>query len=113
MSVRANNLENITKRYLQLHPVNATSGGTFSFKNGLPLIKFDISSSDAPLLLDGGALRLSGTFTSKTGAGAQLAHTDRCYLDGFAGINNMIEMITISSKRLNSVLERITNYYNR
>ena len=111
MSVRANNLDNITKRYLQLHPVNATSGGVFSFKNGLPLIKFDISSSDVPLLLDGGALRLTGNLTVRTGVDAAIAATDLYFVDGFAGINNMIEMITISSKRLNSVLERITNYY--
>tara|TARA_R110002153_G_scaffold271324_1_gene438540 strand:+ start:314 stop:1762 length:1449 start_codon:yes stop_codon:yes gene_type:complete len=113
MSVRANNLANVNKRYLQLHPVNATSGGVFSFKNGLPLIKFDISSSMAPLLLDGGALRLSGNLTAKQGAAGttNLNATQLNFIDNFAGVNNMIEMITISSKRLNSTLERITNYY--
>mgnify|MGYP003659133912 CR=1 FL=1 len=113
MSARVNNLDNITKRYLQLHPVNATSGGVFSFKNGLPLIKFDLSSSVAPLLLDGAALRLSGNLTAKQGAAGDtnLTAAELNFIDGFAGINNMIEMITISSKRLNSTLERITNYY--
>jgi hypothetical protein len=108
-----NNVGAIKKRFLQLHPVNATSGGTYSFKNGLPLIKFDISSSMMPLLLDGGALRLTGNLTARQGAaGTQpLVPTELNFLDGFAGINQCIESITISSKRLNSVLERITNYY--
>ena len=110
---RMNNVAAIKKRFLQLHPVNATSGGTYSFKNGLPLIKFDISSSMMPLLLDGGALRLTGNLTAKQGAAGttNLTNTDLNFLDGFAGINQCIESITISSKRLNSVLERITNYY--
>jgi hypothetical protein len=110
---RMNNVGAIKKRFLQLHPVNATSGGTYSFKNGLPLIKFDISSSMMPLLLDGGALRLTGNLTAKKGAAGttQLVPTELNFLDGFAGINQCIESITISSKRLNSVLERITNYY--
>ena len=110
---RMNNVGAIKKRFLQLHPVNATSGGTYSFKNGLPLIKFDISSSMMPLLLDGGALRLTGNLTARQGAaGTQpLVPTELNFLDGFAGINQCIESITISSKRLNSVLERITNYY--
>ena len=48
-----NNLAEIKKRYLQLRPVNASSGGVYSFRNGLPIIKFDISASMMPLLLDG------------------------------------------------------------
>jgi len=113
MSVRAENLMNMKKRFLQLHPVNATSGGVFSFKNGLPLIKFDVSSSMMPLLMDGGALRLSGRFSAFQGAGGttQLTANEQNFLDGFTGINQCIETITVSSKRLNSVLERITNYY--
>ncbi len=113
MDARMNNVSDIKKRFLQLHPVNATSGGTYSFKNGLPLIKFDISASMMPLLLDGGALRLSGMFTAKQGAAGNtnLTNTELNFLDGLGGINQCIESITISSKRLNSVLERITNYY--
>ena len=103
---------NMRKRFVQLHPVNATSGGTYSFKNGLPMIKFDIASSMLPTLLDGGALRLTGNLTAKQGAAGttNLTATELNFLDGFAGINHCIESITISSKRLNSVLERITNY---
>ena len=110
--LRAQNPMAMRKRYVQLHPVNATSGGTYSFKNGLPMVKFDIASSMLPTLLDGGALRLTGNFTAKQGnAGTtNLTATELNFLDGFAGINHCIESITISSKRLNSVLERITNY---
>ena len=42
---RQSNLANTTKRFLQLHPNNATSGGIFSPRNGLVLVRFDISSS--------------------------------------------------------------------
>ena len=113
MSARASNLNSIKKRFLQLHPTNATSGNIYSFKSGLPLIKFDIASSDVPLFLDGAALRLTGNLTAKQGADANtnLTATELNFLDGFAGINNMIEMVTISSKGTNNVLERITNYY--
>ena len=107
------NLSAIKKRFLQLHPQNATSGGTFSFKNGLPIIKFDISSSQMPLFLDGSSLRLSGIFTAFQGAAGttQLTNTDRNFLDGFCGVNQCIESVTIYSKRLNETLERINTYY--
>ena len=32
------NLQDVKKRFIQLHPVNAASGGQYSFRNGLPLI---------------------------------------------------------------------------
>lgn len=107
------NLMNMKKRFLQLHSVNQTSGGRFSFKNGLPLIKFDISSSMAPLFLDGSSLRLSGKFTAFQGqAGTtQLTNTELNFLDGFCGFNQCIESVTIYSKRLNETLERINTYY--
>ena len=59
------------KRYLQLNPVNASSGGNYSFASGLPLVKFDLSSSENAMFMDG---------------------------------------VTISSKFLNTTLERINNY---
>ena len=109
----AANIESVKKRFLQLHPVNATSGGVFSFKNGLPLIKFDISSSEMPLYLDGSSLRLSGKFTAFQGAAGttQLTNTELNFLDGFCGFNQCIESVTIYSKRLNETLERINTYY--
>ena len=107
------NLLSMKKRFLQLHSVNSTSGGVFSFKNGLPLIKFDISSSQAPLFLDGSSLRLSGRFSAFQGqAGTtQLTNTELNFLDGFCGFNQCIESVTIYSKRLNETLERINTYY--
>ncbi len=115
MDMRQNNLSNITKRYLQLHPINATSGGLYSPRNGLVLIKFDISSSEAPLLLDGSSLRLSGNFTARQVNGGpgnnQIANNELNYVDGFCGVNMAIENVTISSKRLNQNLERINQYY--
>ena len=107
------NIDSVKKRFLQLHPVNSTSGGVFSFKNGLPLIKFDIGSSQMPLYLDGASLRLSGKFTAFQGAAGttQLTNTQLNFLDGFCGVNQCIESVTIYSKRLNETLERINTYY--
>tara|TARA_R110000822_G_scaffold163995_2_gene304238 strand:+ start:127 stop:1590 length:1464 start_codon:yes stop_codon:yes gene_type:complete len=107
------NLQDLRKRYLQLHPVNATSGGVFSFKNGLPLIKFDISSSQMPLFLDGSSLRISGRFTAFQGAAGntQLTNTELNFLDGFCGVNQVIESVNVYSKRLNENLERVNSYY--
>ena len=115
MEMRQNNLANVKKRYLQLHPVNATSGGLYSPRQGLVLVKFDISSSEAPLLLDGGSLRISGTYTARQIVGGpgnnQLANNELNYVDGFCGVNMSIENVTIASKRLNQNLERINQYY--
>ena len=109
MSIRAQNINNLTKKYLQLNPVNATSGGQYSFRNGLPLIKFDIAASALPLLLDGKELRLTGKFTARRGDNNNnFTNTDTNFNDGFCGsVYQCIDTITIASKRLNSVLERI------
>ena len=112
--MRMGNLQNITKKYLQLNPVNATSNGNYSFRNGLPLIKFDIAASALPNLLDGKELRLSGKITTRRGDNnTNLALNATAFNDNFAGnVYQCIDTITIASKRLNSVLERI-NMTNR
>jgi len=111
---RMNNLGNVTKKYLQLNPVNATSGGSFSFRNGLPLIKFDIAASALPNLLDGKELRLNGKLTTRRGDNnTNIDANVTCFNDNFAGnVYQCIDTITVASKRLNSVLERI-NMTNR
>ncbi len=107
------NLASIRKRFLQLNPVNAASGGQYSFRNGLPLIKFDISSSDAPMFLEGNELRLTGNITFRNINGNNLAADDTCFIDSYTGsIASVIDTITVSSKRLNTVLERC-NLYSR
>ena len=106
------NLPFIRKRVIQLNPVNS-NGSSYSFKGGLPLIKFDIASSDIPLFLEGKELRLSGNLTFRKGNAGALAITETNFVDGFTGsIASVIDTITVSSKRLNSVLERV-NLYSR
>ena len=110
-----NNLSDIKKRYLQLRPVNASSGGVYSFRNGLPIVKFDISASMNPLMMDGSDLRITGRLTARKNDGTAiignaLAATETNFIDGFAGISHLIDHVTISSKRLNTVIERVTNY---
>lgn len=105
------NLQDVTKEYLMLNPVNATSGGIYSSKAGLPLIKFDISSSDMPCLMDGSQLRISGKITCKQGDDGAITNTENHFNDGFCGrFSNLVDMVTISSKRLNQVVERVNNY---
>lgn len=100
-----------TKRIIQLNPVNATSSGVYAPSSGLPLIKFDISSFDNTTFLDVKNLRVSGKITYKVPDGTQPLQSSTSFVDGFCGtFANCVEHLTISSKRLNSVLERITNY---
>ena len=107
-------LPNMNKRYLQLNPVNAISSGDYSPSSGLPLIKFDISSTERSTMLDLSSLRINGKvtyFTGTVGTEAQVGGLLNNFRDGFAGdFHNCIDHVTVSSKRLNSVLERVTNY---
>lgn len=109
-AVREANLPNIRMRYLTLNPVNS-NGTSYSFKGGLPLVRFDIAATEVPTLLDGKNLRINGRFTARTGAGAGLTDTQQNYVDGYAGLfANCISNITVASKRLNSTLERVSEY---
>lgn len=105
------NLNEVSKKYLMLNPVNATSGGQYSSNSGLPLIKFDISSADMPTLLDLTNLRISGKITVNTAAGGTITDTHNHFYDGMCGrFSNLVDMVTVSSKRLNQVVERVNNY---
>lgn len=106
------NMMDCRKKYVQLSPVNAVSSGQYSSRGGLPLIKFDISSSKTPMFLNGDELRINGRITSETAAGAALGNTDKNFVDSFCGrFANVIHTVTISSKRLNQVIERVENYW--
>ena len=105
------NLSEVQKEYLMLNPVNATSGGAYASKSGLPLIKFDVSSADMPTLLDCSQLRITGKITVNTSAGGAVTNTENHFYDGATGrFSNLVDMVTISSKRLNQVVERVNNY---
>ena len=109
--IRAKNLNSMSMKYLTLNPVNATSNSTYSFKNGLPLIRFDIASTQAPMLMDGKNLRINGRITYRTGANAKLTSTQNNFVDNYAGLfGACIQNVTIASKRLNQTLERVTMY---
>ena len=105
------NLQEVQKEYLMLNPVNATSGGQYASKSGLPLIKFDVSSADMPTLLDCSQLRITGKITVNTSTGTAVTNTENHFYDGATGrFSNLVDMVTISSKRLNQVVERVNNY---
>ncbi len=107
------NLGDLTVRYVQLRPVNQNSNNQYSYKGGLPLIRFEINDSIAPLMLNASHLRLCGKFTAGKADGtafAQGAALENNYINRFAGVAGMIDNITVSSKRLNSTIERVQNY---
>ena len=99
------------KRYLQLNPVNASSGGNYSFASGLPLVKFDLSSSENAMFMDGRELRITGKLKYEVNAGVAPALNANQYVDGSTGLfAGCLDTVTISSKFLNTTLERINNY---
>ena len=108
------NLGDLNVRYVKLRPVNQNSENQYSFKGGLPLIKFDIGDSIEPSMLNGSQLRLTGRITYKKGDGSALATGSGAlednFINRFNGAAAPVDNITLSSKRLNSVMERITNY---
>ena len=107
----SNNLADITRVNLQLNPVNATSTGEYSPSAGLPLIKFDISSTEIPTQLDLSQLRLNGKVSYFSGTNTALPIGTSNFRDGFTGdFSGCIDHVTISSKKISSVLERVTNY---
>ena len=109
--VRARNLNNLTMKYLTLNPVNGTSSSEFSYRGGLPLIRFDLASSDVPMLMDGKNLRINGRLTARTTGGAKLNPLQNNYLDNYAGaFAHCVQNVVVSSKRLNQTLERVSQY---
>ena len=106
------NLGDLKVRYVQLRPVNQNSNNQYSYKGGLPLIRFEINDSMTPLMLNGADLRLTGKFTAGKAGGAfqQAEPLENNYINRFAGVSAAIDNIVISSKRLNSTIERVQNY---
>ena len=81
----SNNLADITRVNLQLTPVNATSSGEYSPSAGLPLTKFDISSTEMPTQLDLSQLRLNGKVSYFSGTNTALPINTSNFRDGFTG----------------------------
>jgi len=103
----------------EILPLNAPSEGKFSFKNGFPLISFQISQREA--LLDGKSLRLNGKVklmkqdgahinnngnSSQGGGGGNPYNT--CF-DSRIGVASVFQQITISSSD-GRTLEQIRQY---
>ena len=109
--IREQNLSDLTMKYLTLNAVNLTSNSTVSFRNGLPLIRYEIAQTEIPTLMDGKNLRINNRFTGRTTAGAKLNPEQNNFVDNYAGLfGACIQNITVASKRLNQTLERVTAY---
>ena len=91
MPPRSNmSLSGVRKQYIQLNPVNAVSNGVYSPGSGIPLIKFDISSSAAPMFLQGDELRINGKITC-----AGVTNTGKNFVDNFA-VDNCYEELQLN-----------------
>lgn len=103
----------------EILPLNAPSEGKFSFKNGFPLITFQISQREA--LLNGKSVRLNGKIKlmqnnatdinnngNSTSGGGTGSVYNTCF-DSRIGVASVLQQITISSSD-GRTLEQIRQY---
>lgn len=98
----------------EILPLNAPSEGKFSFKNGFPLITFQVSQREA--LLDGRSVRLNGKIKLMKNDGTAInnngntggAAYNTCF-DSRIGVASVFQQITISSSD-GRTLEQIRQY---
>ena len=98
----------------EILPLNAPSEGKFSFKNGFPLITFQVSQREA--LLDGRSVRLNGKIKLMKNDGTAInnngntggAAFNTCF-DSRIGVASVFQQITISSSD-GRTLEQIRQY---
>ena len=99
----------------EILPLNAPSEGKYSFKNGFPLITFQISQREA--LLDGRSVRLNGKVKLMRADGSAVNNNtnvagatafNTCF-DSRIGVASVFQQITISSSD-GRTLEQIRQY---
>ena len=98
----------------EILPLNAPSEGKFSFKNGFPLITFQVSQREA--LLDGRSVRLNGKIKLMKNDGTEINNNtnkgglayNTCF-DSRIGVASVFQQITISSSD-GRTLEQIRQY---
>ncbi len=103
----------------EILPLNAPSEGKFSFKNGFPLITFQVSQRDA--ILSGRSVRLNGKIKLMKNDGSKVNNNDNsteggvggvayntCF-DSRIGVASVFQQITISSSD-GRTLEQIRQY---
>lgn len=95
------------KRYMRLAPSNGSSN--FSFTNGNPIIKFSIADTQAVLV--GKEMRFCGNIDVYRTGTTRTNYNQAVNIDRVAGFQNMIQSVSIGSRRYAAnVLEVVHNY---
>ena len=94
----------MSNRYLELLPTN--SNASFSFREGRPVITFQISEQESELLP--ASIRWCGNFNAYANA-ARAVPTDNLCMDSRIGIWSMIDQVVISSVVSHQTIEHVRN----
>ena len=94
---------------IQLAPTNVLANGRVSFKNGNPVLRFEIGERDEYLL--GQTLRLVGKFSVFRNAGRDLpVEATQIQMPSNLGVYSCIDTLGFNTMRTKQSLEYIKNY---
>ena len=99
-----------SNRHIQINPANTLANGKISFKNGNPVVRFEIGERDEYLLPH--TLRLVGKFSIYSDAAGTTAPVDAdgCRMPENLGVYSVIDTLSFSTMRTKQTMEYIKNY---
>lgn len=100
----------------EILPSNQPANNTYSFRNGNPIITFNIGSTNK--LLQASSVRINGKLTVRDAGSAivnnnnirQGGGTQACQFNGRVGISGCFQNINIASNETNQTLESVRQY---
>jgi hypothetical protein len=100
----------------EILPSNQPANNIYSFRNGNPIITFNIGSTNK--LLQASSVRINGKLTVRDSGNAivnnnnirQGGGTQACQVNGRVGINGVFQNINIASNDTNQTLESVRQY---
>ena len=100
----------------EILPSNQPANNTYSFRNGNPIITFNIGATNK--LLQASSVRINGKLVVRDAAGAivnnnfirQGGGTQACQMNGRVGISSVFQNINIASNDTNQTLESVRQY---
>ena len=98
---------------IEVLPANTLANGKVSFKNGNPVLRFEIGERDEYLI--GGSVRLCGKFSafkgvSASGVGEIPVDATRQFMSDSTGVYSVIDQLSFSTHRTKQSIETIRNY---
>lgn len=101
----------MTSRYIEIRPSNIPADGKISFKNGFPVLSFDISAQAG--LLDPSTVRICGklnTYKDNLADPTPIRAGDDLTMNNRLGIYNIIESFTVRAQKSKMICESIRHY---